>query len=295
MTKVTKRIVSILLGCIILLCCTACDDAEIHSFSINDLPDKSIGVGVTSDELKVEVDYFRSFQTSDVNVVIEDDSIISIDYEAKESLMSGYYVSYTITGLQAGTTSYYFETADHMIKSDEVEIEVVDDVVPDDIAPDDENSESDQERTFEVVRKFVELYNEKLDPDILTTEELIIEDRLLKYDGAYAIKGDIAGEYILIMNCGSWEIKDEMSISTYADTPEEIIKILCNISTAIDKPLTENEISNTKQYLDECFSDDGKGYTEWTSIGNIRYFSRYLSQGKTYELQIEFSVDAFYK
>lgn len=163
----------------------------------------------------------------------------------------------------------------------------------------DESTNSDgkvdeSERTFEVVRKFVKLYNEKLDPDILNTEEFMTEDRLLKYDDAYAIKGDIEGEYILIMNCGSWEIKDEISISTYADTPEGILEILCNISTAIDKPLTENEISNTQQYLDECFSDGGKSYTEWTTIGNIRYFSRYLSQGKTYELQIEFSIDVFY-
>ena len=153
----------------------------------------------------------------------------------------------------------------------------------------------ESERTYEVARKFVSLYNEKLDPDILNTEEFITEDRILKYDEAYAIKGDIEGEYICIMNYGAYDIKDEMRIDTYADTPDEVLEVLCNVSMAIGRPLTDEETTKTASYLNECFTDEYQKYTEWTGIGNITYFSRYLSQGQTYEIQIEFSIDKFYK
>lgn len=163
----------------------------------------------------------------------------------------------------------------------------------------DESTNSDgkvdeSERTFEVVRKFVKLYNEKLDPDIINTEEFMTEDRLLKYDDAYAIQGYIDDEYILIMNCGSWDIKDEMRIKMYVDTPENVFEIISNVSKAIGKPLTEEESNNTKQYLNECFTDEYQKYTEWTSVNSVRYWAGYNGTGDNYEVLIEFSIDTFY-
>ena len=163
----------------------------------------------------------------------------------------------------------------------------------------DESANSDgkvdeSERTFEVVRKFVALYNEKVDPDILNTEEFMTEDRLLKYDDAYAIQGYIDGEYILIMNCGSWDIKDEMRIEMYVDTPEEVFELISNVSKAIGKPLTEEECNKTKQYLNECFADEYQKYTEWTSVNSVRYWAGYNGTGDNYEVLIEFSIDIFY-
>ena len=125
MVNTAKRLLAILLMLCIVACCTGCDDAKITALAIKDIPANAISVGATSDELKVEVEYFRTIQTNDVKAVIEDDSIISVEYEAKESLLSGYYVSYTITGLKAGKTSFYFETADETVKSNVVEIEIV--------------------------------------------------------------------------------------------------------------------------------------------------------------------------
>lgn len=163
-----------------------------------------------------------------------------------------------------------------------------------------ENDESEEvvdasERTYEVVRKYVALYNEKLDPDILNTEEYITEDRILKYDEAYAIKGDIDGNYISIINFGSYDIKDNMRIEMYADTPEEVFEILSNVSIAIGKPLTEEECAKTKQYLNECFTDEYQKYTEWTGVNSITYFSRHNAMGDNYEVLVEFPIDKFYK
>ena len=193
-------------------------------------------------------------------------------------------------------TLYYFESDEEMS---------IDLTAPSNTDSSDESNEEsasketeivdESERTYEVARKFIELYNEKLDPDILNTKETIREDRILKYDDAYSIQGEIEGEYINVINYGSYDIKDEMRIDTYADTPDEVLEVLCNVSTAIGKPLTDEEISKTRQYLDETFADGGQGYTEWTSVSNIKYYSRYLHQGKTYEIQIEFPINKFYK
>lgn len=120
-----KKLFVLLIGCFILISCAGCSDAEIYAFTVNSLSETPICVGMTSDELTVDVDYFRSFQTSDINVVIADNSIINIDFIAKESILSGYYISYTITGLDIGTTSFYFETSDHTVKSEEVNVEIV--------------------------------------------------------------------------------------------------------------------------------------------------------------------------
>ena len=153
----------------------------------------------------------------------------------------------------------------------------------------------ESERTFEVVRKFVELYNNKFDPDIQNTKESITDDRILKYDDAYAIQGDIAGEYIYIMNFGSWDVKDEMHVQMYVDTPEEVFKLISDVSSVIGKPLTDADSNNTKQYLNECFTDEYQKYTEWTSVGSVRYWSGYNGIGDNYEVMIEFSIDTFYK
>lgn len=151
------------------------------------------------------------------------------------------------------------------------------------------------ERTYEVVREFVKLYNEKLEADIINTEEFITEDRILKYDEAYAIQGDVDGEYILIMNFGSWDIKDEMRIEMYVNTPDEVFELISNVSKAINKPLTEDESDKTKKYLNECFTDEYQQYTEWTDVNSIRYWAGYNGVGNNYEVLIEFSIDTFYK
>lgn len=125
MVKIAKSLLGMFLVISILICGTGCDDAKISALEIKEFPADTIYIGAKTDEMKVEVEYFRSIQTGDINVVIEDDSIINIEYEAKESMLSGYYVSFIITGLSAGKTSFYFETVDHTVKSNAVEIEVV--------------------------------------------------------------------------------------------------------------------------------------------------------------------------
>ena len=150
-------------------------------------------------------------------------------------------------------------------------------------------------RTFEVARKFVELYNKKLEENILNTVEFITEDRILKYDGAYAIQGNVDNKYILIMNFGSYDIKDKLRIEMYVDSPEEVFKVLSNVSEVITKPLTEDECNKTKQYLNECFTHEYRQYTEWTAINSIRYWAGYNGVGNNYEVLIEFSIDTFYK
>ena len=97
------------------------------------------------------------------------------------------------------------------------------------------------------------------------------------------------------MNFGSWDIKDEMRIEMYVNTPDEVFELISNVSKAINKPLTEDESDKTKKYLNECFTDEYQQYTEWTDVNSIRYWAGYNGVGDNYEVLIEFSIDTFYK
>lgn len=97
---------------------------KIDKLTAASLDDKAFYSGTTYDGLKVEVGNTAEYELGDVNVVIADHSVIDITLEKKEVLPSNY-ISYSIVCKSPGTTSFYFETSDKLVKSEEVEIAVL--------------------------------------------------------------------------------------------------------------------------------------------------------------------------
>ncbi len=115
----------ILLLCMILSLCACEEDSStgIYELTVASLTDKEFYNGTTYDGLKLEVESTLEYETSDINVVIADDSIIDITFEKKETLFSNY-ISYNIICKSVGSTTFYFETSDRVVKSEEIEIVV---------------------------------------------------------------------------------------------------------------------------------------------------------------------------
>ena len=123
MYKVIKKTGAILIILSLFLSLCACEGKlsnAIIGLSVEDISDQIFEINKKSEDFKVNVINRNDYEASDVNVVITDASIIKIDFEKQEPD----YLSYNITGLKEGTTSFYFETADHLVKSDEIEITV---------------------------------------------------------------------------------------------------------------------------------------------------------------------------
>ena len=123
-----KRFLSIMLFLVFVLLLVGCDETEnsstgIYNFTIEDLSSETFYDGITFSDFELEVDSTSEYKTSDINVVVIDPTIISISFEKKDTLFSNY-ISFNITGLKTGTTSFYFETVDQIIKSEEIQITV---------------------------------------------------------------------------------------------------------------------------------------------------------------------------
>lgn len=123
MLKTIKKTGVVLIILCLLLSLCACEGKlsnAIVGLSVEDISDQIFEINKKSEDFKLNVINRNDYEASDVNVVIADASIIKIDFEKQDSD----YISYNITGLKEGTTSFYFETADHLVKSDEIEITV---------------------------------------------------------------------------------------------------------------------------------------------------------------------------
>lgn len=127
MNKTVKKITAILLLLCMVLSLCACGEQSITgitNFDVKDISDETFYCGVSVDDLSVSVNYTDDFEASDVNVVIDDPSIISIEFRTSTNWLFDTYIDYEITGLKEGSTSFYFETSDSIIKSDIVEVTV---------------------------------------------------------------------------------------------------------------------------------------------------------------------------
>ena len=126
-----KKITLFILSLALMLSLSACGEKSttgITNFDVKDISDETFYSGVTVDDLSVNVNYTDDFDASDVNVVIDDPSVISIEFRTSVNWLFDTYIDYEITGLKEGTTSFYFETSDGVIKSDEIEITVLQNV-----------------------------------------------------------------------------------------------------------------------------------------------------------------------
>lgn len=122
-----KKITLFIVSLVLILSLSACGEKSITgitNFDVKDISDENFYCGVTVDDLSVNVNYIGDFEASDVNVVIDDPSIISIEFRTSVNWFFDTYIDYEISGLKEGTTSFYFETSDGVIKSDVVEVTV---------------------------------------------------------------------------------------------------------------------------------------------------------------------------
>lgn len=180
MKMTIKKTLSFLLALCMLLCFTACDEGSstgIYELTIASLDNKEFFSGKTYEDLKLEVDNTLEYETEDVNVVVKDPSIIDITFEKKETLFSKY-ISFDIVCKSVGTTSFYFETSDKVVKSEEVEISVLSNIKSIKFSSTDDitiyDFESDETLSFDVeYNEYVSDYEKILDfvsenPEIVT-------------------------------------------------------------------------------------------------------------------------------
>lgn len=132
MKVIFRKIFSIVLvGCLLFTLC-ACDETPqsttgIKSFSIEDLSEEDFYVGVNHGRYELSVICSKEYDENSIKVVVEDDSIIEVEYEYSDGFwFTGF--KFDINCLKSGTTSFYFETIDSIVKSEPVEITVKENV-----------------------------------------------------------------------------------------------------------------------------------------------------------------------
>ncbi len=155
----TNKILCVIMALFMFLSLTSCEDGSstgIYGLTVESLSDKEFCEGTTYENLKVQVDNTLEYEKSDVNVVVADDSIIDITFEKEETFFSNY-ISYNINCKSIGTTTFYFETSDHIVKSEEIEITVLSNISSISFYDNSEvifyDWQDDEERSFEIESK----------------------------------------------------------------------------------------------------------------------------------------------
>lgn len=98
-------------------------ESGISALFEEDLSDEKFYVGVNHGSYELDVISSKEYDESAIRVVIDDPSIINVTYDyADDWLFTG--IKFYINCLKSGTTSFYFETIDSVIKSDPIEITV---------------------------------------------------------------------------------------------------------------------------------------------------------------------------
>lgn len=240
MNKTVKKITAIMLLLCMLFSLCACEEGSstgIYELTIASLDNKEFYSGTTYDGLKVEVESTMEYETSDINVVIADNSIIDITFEKKETLFSNY-ISYNIICKSKGTTTFYFETSDKVVKSEEVKIEVLSNIKSISFIDDSELTlydwQYDEDRSFEIEsnesisepQDILEFISEN--PEIATIEydeDAWISDRC-------KIKKVSAGEtYVYIQTKDGTVQSEKIKVIVEAEEPEE------DEETVVDTPV----------------------------------------------------------
>jgi len=122
-----KKITLLILSLVLILSLSACVEKSatgITNFDVKDISKENFYCGTTTNDLVVTVNYTDDFEASDINVVIADPLIINIEFRTSVNWFFDTYIDYAISGLKEGTTSFYFETSDGVIKSDVIEVTV---------------------------------------------------------------------------------------------------------------------------------------------------------------------------
>ena len=132
MKNTLKKLLSIVLAVSFIFLLSACEEpvkseTGIKSLSLEDLSDKEFYVGVKYGSYELSVICYNEYDENSINLVIEDDTIIDVTYKYTDTIwFTGY--EFDINCLKPGTTSFYFETIDSIIKSDTFEITVKENV-----------------------------------------------------------------------------------------------------------------------------------------------------------------------
>ena len=126
MKQTMKKMISVVLVFGLLFCLSSCAESPKSSISglkVQSLADRDFYIGITHCDLGLTVEGTTKFTADDFNVVVKDNSIIDIVFRDNTTyVMNG--ILFDIECKSPGTTSFYFETIDKTVKSEEVEITI---------------------------------------------------------------------------------------------------------------------------------------------------------------------------
>ena len=94
---------------------------------VEDLSEEVFYIGSVSTEYELDIYGASDLKESDINVVIDDPTVIEISFEKKYEYIDD--ICFTINSLKEGTTSFYFETSDKIIQSEPVNITTVNNII----------------------------------------------------------------------------------------------------------------------------------------------------------------------
>ena len=150
-----------------------------------------------------------------------------------------------------------------------------------------QQEEEQKEITYEILYKFVELYNSSADIDIIVEEEYIYEHRLNALDGAYGLRGTLGKYHFDIINYGVYE-KDCVRINMYVDQVDDAISIFDTAALVLDSTISEQELEDVHNTMNGI---DGRGF-----INDIDYYVTNNYNANNFELFIDCdNVDFFDK
>ena len=183
--KVTlQKVLFVVLVICLLFALNACEEAPksetgISSLSSEDLSNEEFYVGVEHGSFELSVVSSQEYDENSIRVVVDDTSIAEVAYEYSDGLwFTGY--KFNINCLKAGTTSFYFETVDSIIKTEPIEITVKENVTSITLSESDEITfyswqdnktiyfEYESEQSLSDIENVFSFVSE--DPDVVTFE-----------------------------------------------------------------------------------------------------------------------------
>lgn len=269
-----KKISLFIISLVLILSLSACGEKSITgitNFDVKDISDETFYCGVTVDDLSVSVNYTDDFEAADVNVVIDDPSIISIDFRTSVNWFFDTYIDYEITGLKEGTTSFYFETSDSVIKSDVIEVTVSQNVksinfndtsdltIYDWDVYEDKYFEIDSYEEIDDEQTVIEYVSEN--PEIATIE---YEDSYSSY--CCRIKYVSPGETYVYLKTKDGKVQsDKIKVIVMEPTPEEEIDETEDVDNS--RTVYVTPYGSKYHYSQSCAGGNASATTENSAIG----------------------------
>lgn len=124
-----KKIFSVFLCLFFVFLLSSCGEERsvtgIRAFGTADLTETKFYCGSITDNLSLKVKHRGKFDASDIKAVIDDKSVIRVDFKIEKKNFFATYINFEVTNLKEGKTDFHFETIDETVRSEDFEIEVL--------------------------------------------------------------------------------------------------------------------------------------------------------------------------